>query len=128
MKPAFFTGLLMLLLGSVLAGLALFAVPYCRTEVPMPCFWTVRAVSCIGAAVAIAGVVMQFVERGVAMGLQIANILFGVLAMLFSTIVIGLCPDAMMECRTKGDGILLVAGAVVSLAALLDLWRLSRRN
>ncbi len=128
MKPAFFTGLLMLVLGSVLACLALFVVPYCHTEAPMQCFWTVRAVSCIGAVVAIAGVLMQFVERGVAMGLQISNILFGVLAMLFSTVVIGFCPDALMECRTKGNGVLLIAGAVISLAALLDLWRLSRRS
>ena len=71
---------------------------------------------------------MQFAARGVAMGLQIANVLNGLLVVALSTFLIGACPNPLMRCHTVTEPILVVCGAVLALIALVDFWRLSKKQ
>ncbi len=128
MKPAFFSGLLMLVLGALTAFAALMWLPHCMATPPMRCIWMTRAVASAAACVALLGVFIQFAERGVAMGLQIANVVLGLLIVALATVVIGPCPNPLMKCHTTTEGALVIAGAVLALVALADFWRLSRRR
>ena len=78
-KPAFFSGLLMLVVGALLALAAMFWLPHCGGEKPMRCIWMLHAVCGVGLVVAISGVLMQFAARGVAMGLSPRRCAFDVL-------------------------------------------------
>lgn len=127
-KPAFFSGLLMLVVGALLALAAMFWLPHCGGEKPMRCIWMLHAVCGVGLVVAISGVLMQFAARGVAMGLQIANVLNGLLVVALSTFLIGACPNPLMGCHTVTEPILVVCGAVLALIALVDFWRLSKKQ
>lgn len=128
MKPAFFSGLLMLVLGALTACAALLWLPHCMATPPMKCVWMTHAVAATAGAVAILGVITQFADRGVAMGLQIANVVLGLLIIALATVVIGPCPNPLMKCHTTTEGALVIAGAVLALVALADFWRLSRRR
>lgn len=128
MKPGFLSGFLMMVLGGALAVAAAFFLPHCGGDKPMRCVWMLHAVCGAGFSVALLGVAMQFVGRGIAMGLQIANAVNGLLILALSTVLIGACPNPMMKCHTISEPILVVWSLVIVVAALLDLWRLSRQH
>lgn len=128
MKPGFLSGFLMTVLGGALAVAAAFFLPHCGGDKPMRCVWMLHAVCGAGFSVALLGVAMQFVGRGIAMGLQIANAVNGLLILALSTVLIGACPNPMMKCHTISEPILVVWSLVIVVAALLDLWRLSRQH
>ena len=65
MKPTFVSGFLMVVIGAALAMVSLFALPYCKGEHPMACFWLVRAASGVGLLILVSGVVMKFVRTAV---------------------------------------------------------------
>lgn len=128
MKPNFLSGFLMVLLGAVVAFAALFFLPHCGGDKPMRCVWLLRAASGVGFGIVIAGVVMKFVSTKVAAGIQIGNVLMGLLLIALATFLIGSCPNPMMACHRVTDPALIVLGVVVMLAAGLDAWRLSKRG
>lgn len=128
MKPGFLSGFLMMVLGGALAVAAAFFLPHCGGDKPMRCVWMLHAVCGAGFSVALLGVAMQFVGRGIAMGLQIANAVNGLLILALSTVLIGACPNPMMKCHTISEPILVVWSLIIVVAALLDLWRLSRQH
>ncbi len=126
MKPAFISGLLFLILGAALSMASLVLLPHCRGDAVMRCVWMTRAVSCLAFGVAVEGVILQFVSRGPAMGLEISIVLLGLLIAATAGVVIGPCPSPMMACHKLTQGVIIVSGLVISVAALADLWRLSR--
>ena len=126
-KPALLSGLVMLVIGALLALAAMFWLPHCGGEKPMRCVWMLAAVSGSGLLIAVTGVVMQFASRQIAMGLQIANVLNGLLVVALSTFLIGACPNPLMRCHTVTEPILVVWGAAIALIALVDFWRLSKK-
>lgn len=126
MKPAFFSGLLTVFLGAALAVASLVWLPHCGGEHVMKCIWMVRSVAGVGLLIALTGVAMQFVSAHWAAGLQTANVLNGLLVIALSTFLIGPCPNPLMGCNATTQGALIVFGAIISLVAAADLWRLSR--
>lgn len=127
-KPAFASGFVMLVIGALLALAAMFWLPHCGGEKTMRCVWMLASVSGVGMLIAVTGVVMQFASRQIAMGLQAANVLNGLLVLALSTFLIGACPNPLMRCHTVTEPILVVWGAAIAVIALVDLWRLSKKQ
>ncbi len=127
-KPAFFSGFLMMIVGAALALAAMYGLPHCGGETPMRCIWMLRAVGGLGMVIAVLGVAMQFAAREIAMGLQIANALNGILVVSLATFLIGACPNPLMRCHTITEPVLVVWGAAIALVALADFWRLSKKH
>lgn len=127
MKPGFFTGMLMVFLGTVIAVSSLVFLPRCPGPDVMQCIWMLRAVSGLGLVVALSGVVMKFVSGAFAAGLQTANILHGLLMIGLATFLIGPCRDASMACHGLTQTVLVVFGVLVAFLSASDALRLSRK-
>ena len=109
MKPNFLSGFLMVLVGALVAFASLFWLPHCGGETPMRC------------------VVMKFVAAKTAAGIQIGNVLMGLLLVALAAFLIGSCPNPMMACHRVTDPALIVIGVLVALVAAVDAWRLSKK-
>lgn len=125
-KPAFISGLLMMVLGLGLAVAVLYFLPHCHTPKPMRCFWMVRATALMGFYVGVAGVMLQWAGRQVAVGIELMNVLAGLVIVALATFVIGPCPNPMMGCHTTTQNVVILWGVMITLAGAADAWRLSR--
>ena len=123
MKPNFLSGFLMVLVGALVAFASLFWLPHCGGETPMRCVWLLRASTGVGFMILVSGVVMKFVAAKTAAGIQIGNVLMGLLLVALAAFLIGSCPNPMMACHR----VLIVIGLVVALIAAADAWRLSKK-
>ena len=56
----------------------------------------------------------------------IGIIFTAMLEMALATVLIGPCPNPMMGCHAVTQPTILVAGALIALAALAEMWRLSK--
>ena len=119
MKPNFLSGFLMVVVGALVAFASLFWLPHCGGETPMRCVWLLRAATGVG--------FMKFVAAKTAAGIQIGNVLMGLLLIALATVLIGTCPNPMMACHRVTDPALIVIGLVVALIAAADAWRLSKK-
>lgn len=129
-RPAAVTGILYLAAGLALAAALLAGwLPHCGGEAPMRCLWMTRAAAGTSLALAAAGLFMVFARSAAAaMGLAAGVFLLSLLLASTAGILIGPCPSPMMHCHAVTQPALLVAGALLSLIALADVWRLSRRS
>jgi hypothetical protein len=86
------------------------------TQLPMPCGWTARAESGIGALIVIAGGLLIFrstPETRQAVG--VFTIAMGILVVLFPTVITGMCRMAEHPCRTLTLPALEILGIIVIL-------------
>ena len=127
MKPNFLSGFLMVLVGALVAFASLFWLPHCGGETPMRCVWLLRASTGVGFMILVSGVVMKFVAAKTAAGIQIGNVLMGLLLIALAAFLIGSCPNPMMACHRVTDPALIVIGVLVALVAAVDAWRLSKK-
>lgn len=127
MKSNFLSGFLMLVIGALVAIASLYILPHCGGDKPMRCVWLLRATAGVGLGILLSGIVIKFVSAKVAAGLQIGNVLFGLLIVALASFLIGTCPNPMMACHRVTDPALIVIGLVVALIAGVDAWRLSKK-
>ncbi|PJM73028.1 hypothetical protein CS006_07215 [Bifidobacterium primatium] len=89
------------------------------TEMAMKCHWTAQAEIGVGAMIAVLGLIALFVEPKIRVGLSIAVILAGVLAIAVPTVLIGVCPGAMMHCHMVARPTLIVLGVLTIVFAVV---------
>ena len=76
-RPAFLSGFLMMLVGLGLTIAVMFVLPF-HKDAAAPCFYLVRMTAVLGFASALAGVMLQFSSAGLAAGIQLMNMLLGI--------------------------------------------------
>lgn len=126
-RPAFFSGFLMMLLGCGLAVAVMYVLPWHRLEVPAPCFHLVRMTAVLGFVAAISGVMLQFASAGIAAGIQLMNMLLGIVITLTAGFVIGSCASVDASCATTTAPVIMVWGVVISLFAAFSGLRLAKK-
>ena len=89
-RPAFLSGFLMMLVGLGLTIAVMFVLPF-HKDAAAPCFHLVRMTAVLGFASALAGVMLQFSSAGLAAGIQLMNMLLGIVITLAAAFVIGPC-------------------------------------
>lgn len=126
--PAFFSGFFMLTVGCALAVGAAFGLPHCHGDTAMRCVWMLRAAAAAGFLVGATGILLQFSSRECAKGIELVNILNGLLIAAIAGPVIGPCPNPAMACHSVSGTAVTAAGVLISLAAAFDVWRLSQKD
>jgi hypothetical protein len=120
-------GALLLILGIVIILTPWIIFPVCEhygnyimtqsgTQFPMPCGWTARAESGVGALIVVAGGLLIFrstPETRQAAG--IFSVAMGILVILFPTVITGMCRMADHPCRTLTLPALEILGIIVIL-------------
>ncbi|MDO5531376.1 DUF4418 family protein [Sutterella sp.] len=125
-RPALVSGLVFALAGFAVAAALVWWLPHCHAELPMRCVWMTRANMGTGVLIGLLGLAMMFAGVGSAMGLATGIVLSSLLMIAVATVLIGPCPNPMMGCHAVTEPALIVIGAVIALAGLAELWRLSR--
>ena len=116
-RPAFLSGFLMMLVGLGLTIAVMFVLPF-HKDAAAPCFYLVRMTAVLGFASALAGVMLQFSSAGLAAGIQLMNMLLG--------IVITLVENA--PCAETTAPVVMIWGAVIAFLSAADALRLSKRR
>lgn len=127
MRPAFFSGFLMMILGCGLAVARMYFLPWHRLEIPTACFYLVRMSAVLGFTVAISGVMLQFASAGIAAGIQLMNMLLGIVITVTAGFVIGPCDAADAACADTTAPVIMVCGTVISLFAALSGMKLAKK-
>ena len=97
--------------------------------ISMKCHWTGRAEIGVAVPLGLVGIMLLFSRRRESrVDLSILGIALGVLAILFPTVIIGVCMTPTMTCVTAMEPILIAAGAVAVAASLAALVLAARRR
>ena len=97
--------------------------------ISMKCHWTGRAEIGVAVPLGLVGIMLLFSRRRESrVDLSILGIALGVLAILFPTVIIGVCMTPTMTCVTAMEPILIAAGAVAVAASLAVLVLAARRR
>ncbi|PST49883.1 hypothetical protein COO72_01250 [Bifidobacterium callitrichos] len=86
------------------------------------CHYSQQAATGIGVAILTLGVIALFVDGRTRIGLNIAVIVDALLLLAVPTILIGICPGAMMHCRMVMLPTLIVLGVLEIVAAAIAVW------
>ena len=122
-RPAFLSGFLMMLVG---LGLTI-VLPF-HKDAAAPCFYLVRMTAVLGFASALAGVMLQFSSAGLAAGIQLMNMLLGIVITLAAAFVIGPCAVENAPCAETTAPVVMIWGAVIAFLSAADALRLSKRR
>ena len=115
-RPAFLSGFLMMLVGLGLTIAVMFVLPF-HKDAAAPCF-----------ASALAGVMLQFSSAGLAAGIQLMNMLLGIVITLAAAFVIGPCAVENAPCAETTAPVVMIWGAVIAFLSAADALRLSKRR
>lgn len=95
----------------------------------MKCHWTARAELGTGLVIALLGLLLLiFRSVQVRIGLSIALGLNGILALLIPTVLIGVCGNVKMTCRSLTLPVLVILASVVTVAAAANAFYLYHFN
>ena len=97
------------------------------TKVPMKCHWT--AIAVIGAAVplALAGIITFFSRRKeTVQSMSLVGAAMGAMAILFPTVLIGVCANPTHICNMVEKPVLILGGSLAAAVCLFNLYN-SRR-
>lgn len=95
----------------------------------MKCHWTARAELGTGLVIALLGLLMLiFRSAQIKLGLSIALGLNGILALLIPTVLIGVCGNVKMTCRSLTLPALVILASVVTIAAAANAFYLYHSN
>lgn len=128
-------GALLVLLGIIVILVPWIIFPVCEMEglyiqttsgmqFPMPCGWTARADSGVGALIVIAGgllIARNTPETRQAVG--VFSIALGALVILFPTVLTGMCKIASHPCRTMTLPVLELLGVFVIIIGGYLIWK-----
>ena len=81
----------------------------------------------LGFTVAISGVMLQFASAGIAAGIQLMNMLLGIVITVTAGFVIGPCEAADAACATTTAPVIMMWGSVISLFAALSGIKLAKK-
>lgn len=126
-RPAFLSGFLMMLVGLGLTIAVMFVLPF-HKDAAAPCFYLVRMTAVLGFASALAGVMLQFSSAGLAAGIQLMNMLLGIVITLAAAFVIGPCAVENAPCAETTAPVVMIWGAVIAFLSAADALRLSKRR
>ena len=133
-------GALLVLLGVVIALTGWIIFPVCEVhglyvetkagmKLPMPCGYTARAETGIGALIAVAGALLVFRNTGeTRQAVVVFSIATGVLVVLYPTVIIGMCRLADHPCRVLTLPALEILGIVVVIVGGFLLWNRERNG
>ncbi|MBW3088953.1 DUF4418 family protein [Bifidobacterium sp. 82T24] len=120
MKNRLFASIPPIVLGVLIAVAPHTFAHVCKvTEMAMKCHWTARAEIGVGAMIVVLGLIALFAETKVRIGLGIAVALAGALAIAVPTVLIGVCPGAMMHCHMVARPTLIVLGVLTIVFAVI---------
>lgn len=95
----------------------------------MKCHWTARAELGIGIFIALIGIFLLIFQSGqVRLGLSLALILSGVLALLIPTALIGVCGSLQMTCRSLTLPALTILSSIVIVTSVANVIYLNYSN
>ena len=120
-RPAFLSGFLMMLVGLGLTIAVMFVLPF-HKDAAAPCFYLVRMTAVLGFASALAGVMLQFSSAGLAAGIQLMNMLLGIVITLAAAFV------ENAPCAETTAPVVMIWGAVIAFLSAADALRLSKRR
>ncbi|MBI5029953.1 MAG: DUF4418 family protein [Chloroflexi bacterium] len=96
-------------------------------SVPMKCHWTAIAEVGVGAMLGLTGLLMLFSQRKETdRSLSVMGIAAGALAILFPTVLIGVCANATMLCNMVMRPTLVALGTLAILASAVILFNTRR--
>lgn len=99
------------------------------TNKVMKCHWAARAELGIGLVIAVLGLLLIiFRSAQVRIGLSIALGLNGILALLIPTVLIGVCGNVKMTCRSLSLPALVILASMVTVAAAANVFYLHHSN
>lgn len=122
-RPAFLSGFLMMLVGLGLTIAVMFVLPF-HKDAAAPCFYLVRMTAVLG----FASVMLQFSSAGLAAGIQLMNMLLGIVITLAAAFVIGPCAVENAPCAETTAPVVMIWGAVIAFLSAADALRLSKRR
>lgn len=140
MKWVIGIGALLILLGIVIALTGWIIFPVCEVhglyvetkagmKLPMPCGYTARAETGIGALIVVTGSLLIFRNsRETRQAVGVFSIALGVLVILFPTLLIGMCRLADHPCRVLTLPALEILGVVVIIIGGFLFWKRERNE
>ena len=128
MKNRLLIGILTVVLGLVLVIGPLTFLPNCGEG--MPCFFTAHGEPGVGGVIAVLGLLLLvFKNPSVRLGLSAAAALNGILALLLPGVLIGVCHNPDMSCRTLTLPALLILSGLVTVVSVVNvvyLWKITK--
>ena len=124
-KPT--VGIIAIALGMLVALIPILIFPVCTSmfeltngkSLFMKCHWTAMAELLVGILIVFDGIlIIGFKKRETRIALSIMLFLFGLTALLMSTVVIGMCATATMPCRIGTEPALIVVSIVTMVVGL----------
>jgi hypothetical protein len=141
MKNRLLTGILFIILGGLIAIGPQTIFPVCEVHMAGPasmsipagtvmkCHWAARAELGVGFLIGLIGVfLIIFQSRQIRLGLSLALILNGILALLIPTALIGVCSSAHMTCRSLTLPALIIISSVIIVASAANVLYLHNFN
>lgn len=117
------TGIVIALLGllTALIPTVIFKVCAAMDGKFMKCHWTSQVEVALGIAVLVLGLLIVLSkENAAASAYAVASAVNGVLVILIPTVVIGVCGSADMPCHSGTKPALIIAGALIAAAGLIN--------
>ena len=117
------TGIVIALLGllTALIPTVIFKVCAAMDGKFMKCHWTSQVEVALGIGVLVLGLLIVLSkENAAASAYAVASAVNGVLVILIPTVVIGVCGSADMPCHSGTKPALIIAGALIAAAGLLN--------
>ena len=124
-KPT--VGIIAIALGALVALIPKVIFPVCTNMLElgngktlfMKCHWTAMAELLIGTLIVFDGIlIIVFKKHETRIALSIMLFLFGLTALLMSTVVIGMCETATMKCRMGTEPALIVVSVIIMIIGI----------
>lgn len=124
-KPT--VGIVVIVLGVLVSLIPIAIFPVCTNMIElmngktlfMKCHWTARAELLLGILMIFDGIlIMSFKKCETRIALSIMLFLFGLIALLIPTVVIGMCETATMACRVGTEPALIVMSVITMIVGI----------
>ncbi len=103
--------------------------PVCEGKMKMGCNYTAYAELGTGAFIIVLGIIsVFFVSDKVRAGISISESAAGILAILFPTVLTGVCKSSEMRCHMATLPMLVIVGVILTLAALINVVYLLKKK
>ncbi len=130
-----FTGSSLIVLGVLIVLTPWYIFPVCEmfgmyaktttgTLLVMPCGYTARAELGVGSLLALSGIILLIAKTPQARrAVGVISTALGTFAILFPTVIIGMCANPTHPCREGTEPTLILLGAVTILVSLYVVWK-----
>ena len=124
-KPT--SGIIVIVLGVLVALIPIIIFPVCTNRIElmngktlfMKCHWTAMTELLVGILIVFDGIlIIGFNKCETRIALIIMTFLFGLIALLIPTVVIGMCETATMACRVGTEPALIVVSVITMVVGI----------